>query len=126
MQRLKARLIESLTAKLEFWNHIPWIFCGIWDLSWKTAAVNGVPLQLTEDRHKKLSQACIEYDRLIAANLKSDIPRTAHRLFGPGIIRSAMDGAICQVRCTDLVRSCKYWASTVNQISCDVDALTNP
>jgi hypothetical protein len=50
MQRLKSRLIESLTAKLEFWDHIPWIFCGVRDMSWKTAAINGAPLQLTEDR----------------------------------------------------------------------------
>ena len=91
MQRLRSRLSESLTAKLEFWNHIPWSFCGIWDMGWKPAAALGQPLHLSDSRHKMLTRAVLEYDNLIAAKLKADIPRTAHKLFGPGVLRNAID-----------------------------------
>jgi hypothetical protein len=94
LQRLKSRLVESLAAKLEFWSHIPWSFCATWTPSWKKDAVAGRPLKLTEQRRIKLQQSIEEYDRLVAAGHKSDIPRTAHRLFGPGPIRAAMDRPI--------------------------------
>jgi len=94
MRRLQSRLVESLTAKLEFWNHIPWSFCAIWTPSWKKDARENRTLILSHDRCQKLRQACEEYDRLVAGGHGNDIPRTAHRLFGPGILRAAMDRVI--------------------------------
>jgi hypothetical protein len=40
IQRLKSRLVESLAAKLAFWKHIPWTFCGLWRHGWKLDAAS--------------------------------------------------------------------------------------
>jgi hypothetical protein len=116
LHRLKSRLTESLTAKLKFWNHIPWSFCAVWTHSWKADAVAGKVLMLTECRRDRLRLSMHEYDRLVAAGHSSDIPRTAHRLFGAGDIRAAMDCiiSVCEMSNAGIRPKPKLW----DQLTC--------
>jgi hypothetical protein len=49
IQRLKSRLVESIAAKLTFWKHIPWIFCGLWCPGWKLDAASDKELYGTAE-----------------------------------------------------------------------------